>query len=257
MDGRVVLSKLIGFEWTVDEARELGVSANDAEAGRRLELLGYARTGGLSLGLGPRETELQRLLASSKLTAADRLWLAKLQILAARVQQRLVMQAEATVGRAQLIDYYRGHEVDFVIPERRDIAVFMTFDQAIAQRGKREVLSGKRFSYVAKRLNVSPEAHGGLIMGLVRGSGEAPFERHVFGARLRVLIGPVQQALSYVFKVTRAIRPTLQPLRTVEATIRRRLAKRDVTGSLLPDLQRRLRARTTCRTGWLIPQCAS
>lgn len=254
-DRRVVLSKLIGLEWIAAEARELGVRANDAEAGRRLELLGYARTGGLSLGLGPRETELQRLLASSKLTAADRLWLAKLQILAARVQQRLVMQAEATVGHAQLIDYYRGHESAFVIPERRDVAVFMVHDQAIALRGMREIRAGKPFAYVARQMNVAPEADGGLIMGLVHGSGEPNFEAHIFGAKLNVMLGPVLQALYYVFKVTRAIPPTLRGLRQVEAEIRRRLATQAVAGSLLPNLQRRLRARTACHEGYALSEC--
>jgi foldase protein PrsA len=247
---RAVLGRLIASHWVLGEAREYDIHVTVAEARKQLGLLRYARTAGTALGLFAGEARLQRLLTGSRLTSADRLWLVTIQMLASRIRQRLVAQAERTLGHDRVAGFYRENRRSFVAPEQRDLQVFMTTNRVIAERGKREVESGTSFASVAKRLNIAPEAHDGLIMGLARGAGEPRFERHVFTARLGVLLGPVLQALYYVFRVTKIVPSRLRPLPEVERSIRRRLATRAASDVLLPALTRRWLSRTSFSPGY-------
>jgi foldase protein PrsA len=255
VDRRAILGRLIALRWVLAEAVEHGLRVSSAEARKQLDLLSYARRSHAALSLFPGETELQQLLKSSKLTAADRVWLVSLQMLAVRLRQQLAAQAEGEIGRQRIASFYRDNRRSFVVPEKRDVEAFMTNDWATAARGKREIQAGKNFQTVAKRLNISFEAHDGLIMGLARGAGEAALEKHLFGAKPHVLLGPVKQVLTYVFRVTKIMPQHFQPLAQVEASIRKKLAAGDAANVLLPALQQRWHARTACSSGHVVAQC--
>lgn len=254
-DRRAVLRRLIALHWISAEGGELGLSVSGSAARKQLALLAYARRTGPPLQLFADEAELQRLLNSTKLTAADRIWLVSVQMLALQVHQRLIEQAERMMPRGRLAAFYRAHPKSFIAPETRDMEIFMTNDRATAARGRREVEAGKNFEAVAKRLNVSPEAHGGLIMGLARGAGEPQFEQHVFHAPPHVLLGPVTQVLTYVYRVTRIVRAHRRPLAQVQASIRHELAVQDASGTLMQALTQRWRGRTKCRAGYVVAGC--
>jgi parvulin-like peptidyl-prolyl isomerase len=252
---RAVLGNLIHLSWDSAEAAQLGVRVTDAEVRKQLELLQFAQAQRELLRLLPGEGALQRLLASPAATTDDRLWLVKMHLLSLRVQQRLIAHAERQLSRHLIASFYRHNKPRYTEAERRDIEIFMTRDLAHAQQGKREVLAGKSFRSVARRLNVSREADHGLVMGLARGAGEPPFERHVFHAKPGVIIGPVEQALFYVFRVTKIIPPRLQPLARAEASIKHQLAVKQASSTLRPALDRRWASRTSCRPGYAIAGC--
>jgi PPIC-type PPIASE domain len=255
VDRSGVLSGLISLHWALGEAREYGVRVSAGEVANVLGMLKYARMVGTRLGLFAGEAEVQRLLAGGGLSRADEVWLVEAHVLMARVRQRLDREGEGMVGRAEVAAFYRANRRRFVVPERRDIAIFMTRDLGSAERGRREVLAGRSFVEVARRRNVSPETHHGLIMGLVRGSGEPPLERHVFGAKPGVVRGPVHQVFYYVFKVTKVVPTHVASLAQEEAAIRARLGAREAGGVLLVALERRWAARTSCRAGFVVALC--
>lgn len=252
---RAVLGNLIRLNWDSAEAAELKERVSDAEVRKQLELLQFAQVQRVPLKLLPEEGQLQRLLASPAATAADRMWLVKMHLLSLRVEQRLIARAEQQLPRHLIASFYRHNKRRYVEAERRDIEIFMTRDLAHAQQGKREVLAGKSFRSVAKRLNVSREADHGLVMGLVRGAGEPPFERHVFSAKSGVILGPIEQVLFYVFRVTKIVPPHPQPLVRAEAAIRHRLAAEEVSSTLRPALDRQWANRTSCHPEHIVAEC--
>jgi PPIC-type PPIASE domain len=256
---KAILRRLIELQWTVGEAAEQHVAVGAGEARRTLALLDHARlegTSGSIAALGKaEEEELQQLLVSLGVSSADRLWLVKVALLQSKLRVRLQRQAEREITGREIAAYYHSHASRFAVPEKRDIEIFITLKRASAAQGRREVEAGQSVRQVAKRRNESGEAHGGLIMGLARGAGEPPFEEYVFGAGPGVLLGPVKQALYYVFRVTKAIQAHERTLREVEASIRRGLGARRVSQALTPALERRWRARTSCRVGYAVDSC--
>jgi PPIC-type PPIASE domain len=265
---RPVLGRLIDLYAIVNQAGERHLTVSDGEARKALSaieenesaLLGLEdldATGVKGTWLAPvwGERSLGELLESLGATTQDKLWLVKLAMLAERLRQKVNEEAVRGVGRARVARYYRQHIRDFGVPEKRDYEVFMTKRRPEAYAGRREIEAGTSFKVVAKLRNVSPEAHEGLVIGLERGRGEPAFEHYVFHTPAHVLMGPIEQALFYVFRVTKITPPTVRSLREVQGSIAARLAKRDVTTKLLPALQRNWAALASCQPGYETAGC--
>ena len=251
---RRVLGFLVSSWWTIGEAAELGVKVTDEEAQKQLERFKYIQLEGLKYERFPKEAELQRSLAGSGVTRTDQLWLMKLNMLAARIEQKQFSEAQRRIPYAQVAAYYDEHKQSFVLPERRDIEVIATHDEATAAKAKREVQSGKSFLSVLKRVSIYPE----YPEGLPNWQKEKSFHEHVFAAKPHVLTGPVHQILYYVFEVTKVTPPRQQTLAQVEAAIRQRLAaqrQRQVSTELLKAFDSKWTARTDCRVGYVMPGC--
>lgn len=247
-----LLSFLISSQWILGEAADAGVSAKDSEAQARLELLSYGQGEALNyLGLSGRD-ELHTLLARAR-NHADRLWLMKLALLASRLEEKHIAKAEQGITPTQIESYYRAHRSLYVLPERRDVEWIVTYSESTLQRAVREIRAGKSFVSVAKR--VSQDAP--MIYGMERHPDrEKQLARHVFAAKPHVITGPfLQTANHYVFEVTKIIPARLQTLAQSEASIRRRLAAQLTSTSLPQALERKWRARTSCRPRYVVSGC--
>jgi len=256
---RQVLGFLIGAQWTVGEARELGVTVSDGEAQKQLTRFKYVQLEGLSYERFPNEAELKRSLASKKETPADQVWLMKLNMLEARTEQKRLSNTEQQITPAEIAGYYDKNRRMFVLPERRDIEIMLSYDEAAMWKAKREVQAGKGFLSVARRVSVDPEAPNGVQLGLARGEEEPEFIAHIYAARLHVLNGPIRQAGAYyVFELTKIRPPVQQTLAQSEATIRRRLAvarQRQASSEINHALTSKWTARTNCSPGYVAAQC--
>ena len=250
-----VLGFLIFSQWTIGEAAELGVRVSDDEAQKQLELLKYDQLEGLRYEQFPKAAELQKSLAGSGETHSDQLWLMRLNMLAARIEQVRLSAAERQITQAQIAQYYAEDKQRFVLPERRDIEVIATFNKAAAEKAKREVQSGKSFSSVRKRVSIYPNDPEGLP----HWQEEEVFHKHIFAAKPHVLSGPVYQVLYYVFEVTKVTPARRQTLARSEAAIRGQLAAGQqgrVSAELLEAFARKWIARTSCGPGYVVPRCS-
>jgi PPIC-type PPIASE domain len=258
-DRRDVLSALITLAQGAQAAAEYGVRVSDSEAHQSLSLLTFEDGGGAhELGLTAEEPGLRHLLTSSALTESDRVWLVKAQMLALRLRQRLSLVARQRVSQTQIASYYRLHKRQFVVPEKRDMEIFLTYGLSEAQQGKREIIEGRSFKEVAKLRNVSYEGgHDGLVMGLARGAGEPAFEKYVFGAKPHVLLGPIAQVLFYVFRITKITPARPQSLAKVEPEIRRRLAAEKASSLMWEEVSRRWLMRTRCDPLYIVAGCGA
>jgi predicted lipoprotein with Yx(FWY)xxD motif/parvulin-like peptidyl-prolyl isomerase len=253
------LEELISAEWAVAQASELGVSVSDREAQDRLAEVEYARREGISDQEFAKGAELRKALAPPGLSHADRVWLVKLNMLSAGLEQKLKALAERQITTAQIARYYEAHRRRFVSPERRYFKILLSYSEPTTRRAKREIESGKDFVSVAKRVSIEPELPD-IVRYIVPGDEEPPFERHLFAARARTLLGPIHQALDYyIFEVTKITRPRQETIAEVEASIRRRLATegpRSVSAALARAAASKWRAKTSCGQGYVVPGCA-
>src|SRR5438270_832357 len=90
---RRVLGLLIAWQWMLGEAREQGVLVTAAQAAHQLSLSQANLVGGIAYEWFPHERAIQPYLASAHVDARDRLWLVRMALLAARLEQARVALA--------------------------------------------------------------------------------------------------------------------------------------------------------------------
>jgi PPIC-type PPIASE domain len=254
---REALSLLLLAAWTEGEARDARVTVSADTVNNATALLRTAQSENMSFE-EVANAPFFSLIGRPGETAADRTRLMKLNLLALRVEERRLRDAERQIPAAQVARYYAEHRAQFVVPEQRDLEVIGNEKESIVAQAKREVEAGASFISVAKRLSEDSEAPGGLQLRLQRGQEEPEYEQHVFSARPGVLYGPIRQIFYYIFEVLR-IRPAhLQPLAQVQESIRRELVATARKGLVARWRQRDVRewtARTRCRAGYAAPRC--
>jgi hypothetical protein len=252
------LEFLLASYWLIGEAAETDVKVSRSQAHKKLQLFIYDQTYSTPYEELPHDPRLRAYLTSSKVPQADRVWLMELALLETQIERRRLSQASREVTRRQIADFYARHLRRFWEPERRDIEIFESFTRGPALKAKREVEAGKSFLSVAKRLSkitYDPEAPDGLMLGFARGDEEKPFEAVIFSAKPHVLIGPVEYAYFYVFRVLRVNPAHERPLEDVYGNIRQALARQHASGELLTHYVRKWTARTTCLGAYWAAGC--
>jgi len=238
-------------------ADEEGIKVTDAEAQNALDRARYEQIYGLSPTTG--QGELAALLSSKAETPADRLWIVKVHMLAARVDQRRRAAALPKVTDTQIANYFVRNKARFVLPERRDVVVIETFARAKAEQAKREIESGRGLIDVMTRRNDEPDV-GGLKLGLSRNLLRHPYEENYFSSKPHRLVGPLRSEIYYLFEVTRIVPARPETLREAQFPIRQRLiaaGQRTTLASTLRAVERRWRAVTRCRAAYLVPECGA
>jgi PPIC-type PPIASE domain len=256
---RQALETLIAAAWTIGEARAAGIAVSGAEA--RAQLNAYST----DLGTGRPYPDLAvsasfgALLARAEGSSEDRAWLMKLNLLAWRLEQRRVREAEQAVDQAAVARFYSKHRGRFVVPEQRDIEVLGNYSLAAVRQARREIEAGADFIAVARRLSTDQEAPNGLQLALQRGEEEPEYIAHIFAAKPGVLVGPVKQSFYYLFRVMR-VRPShLRTLAQSQATIRQLIVaprRRTLIARWARAEAERWRARTECRAPYAVAACA-
>lgn len=251
-----VLGFLISSQWTIGEAAEVGVKVTDAEAQKQLELVKYDQLERIKYEQFPLAGELQRSFAGAGVTRSDRLWLMRLGMLVARLEQARHAQAQRSVAHAQIVEYYNEHRRRFVRPERRDLEWIVTYSKATLRNAVREVQSGKSFLSVAERVSLDPATIRGLELASAQ---EKTFAEHIFAARPHVLTGPLRQAHNYyMFRVTKVTPSRPLTLAQSEVSVRQQLAtqqQRQASVGLAEAFARKWTARTRCSAGYVVPRC--
>jgi hypothetical protein len=250
------LGFLISSERTIGEADELGIRSTEKEVQEALRLFDFERNYG---GRRSQDTELQRLFSAKPDTQADRAWIVKVRLLAEKIVQRQLSQAERAIMHAEIVSYYANHMKRFLLPERRDVAVIETFRRAKSEEARREIEAGRSLLGVVELRNDEP-AVGGFKAGLSRRSLRHAYEENYFAAKPHVLVGPLKAEIYYLFEVTAVLPPRQRTLGEVQASIRRQLVSARELGvltKLVRVLDRKWKANTRCRAAYAVEQCGS
>jgi parvulin-like peptidyl-prolyl isomerase len=236
----------------------MGVTVSESEVSDQLALYRYDRAQGTPFEGEAYDAPFVALIGHSRVTSADERWLMRLNLLALKLEQRRLREAEQRISSATVANYYAANKRRFVVPESRDLEVLSNYDRSVVSKARREIEGGADFIAVAKRMSTDPEAPKGLQLGLKRGTEERRYEHYVFGAKQGVLTGPQLETQYYLFKVLKIRRPKQKTLAESEAAIRQQLVarrRRQLADQWHSAGERIWVARTDCKSGYVVPKC--
>lgn len=247
-----VLGYLITSQWVIGEASSLGVSVTDAEV--KKQLASYRKT---SL---PTAADFERFLAQSGYTVSDLLLRFKVQMLAQRIQQK-ILAAKGTVTKAEILKTYTQNRSRYGAPERRTVAIVLTRTEAAAELAKAEIRSGKPFANVARRRSIDPtgKADGGLLEQTTKGANEKELDAAVFSAKAGRLDGPLRTPFGYYLYEVKSIKPaSQQTLSEAESAIKQQLLathQQEALTQFKQVFRKKWTAKTDCRAGFVVADC--
>jgi foldase protein PrsA len=240
-----VLGYLISLDWVFGAAQEHGVHVSDAEVVKHFNSLKKESF--------KTEAAFQAFLAKTGETVSDLLLRVKYSMISTKLQESIT-KAHKNVSEAEVAKYYNEHKSQYGQPERRDLRVVLTKDEATAKQAKSEIESGKSFASVAKSKSIDPTSKntGGELPGVVKGEEQKALSEAVFAAKQGVLTGPVKTPFGYyVFEVKATHPASQQALTQVKSTIKQQLSSQGSQKSLEKfgkELQKTWQARTECRS---------
>jgi foldase protein PrsA len=252
---RWALTFLIGAARIRTAAAERGLQVSATETGHALALRErFAQASQLAGG------QLQWLLSARHESEADRLWLVSVQLLTAKLGQRLHTQAEEAIPAGDIDAYYEKHKARFVAPELRDVYVVETRSKADVERAKHEVEAGRDLPHVVARWN-EPSSAGGRLLGITRRTIGRGYERNYFDAGVYKLVGPLRTGpYYYLFDVSYIAPAHLQSLSEAQSTIRHELSTgpdRHVFAGLATKLESEWQSKTRCAADFTVKQCGA
>jgi hypothetical protein len=251
---RGALRFLIRAAWATAQARELGLQASKAQVLKQLDFLSFAQPRGIPFEPQPRDPVLRRLLLDTRENREDRSWLIGLNLSEQKLEHARTLQAAQELPARQVATYYARHKSRYREPAVSNLEIIGNNDVTIVRRARREIEAGAPFLKVARRASEDPEAHEGL-QRLVRGAEEPAFEKEIFGAKPRVLLGPIHQELYYIFVVLSSKPDRQETLAQASPAIRRELAPARAMRVLTPAYEAAWRARTRCRADYVVADC--
>jgi foldase protein PrsA len=247
-----VLGFLISSAWVLGEAESLGVKVSDKEVHKRFEEIKNQQF--------PRAAEFEKFLASSGQSVSDLLLRVKLNLISAKVQQKIAKK-KATVSRAEIARYYKENPTRFGQPEKRNLKIILTKTEEAANKAKKEVESGKSWASVAKSTSIDPttKEKGGVLVGVVKGQVEKSLDTAAFAAKPNVVQGPIKTVFGYyIFEVTSITPGNQLTLAQAEASIRQQLTATNQQAALtnfIKEFKKKWLAKTECRPGYVQMNC--
>ncbi len=246
-----VLGFLISSQWVIGEANSLGVKLSDKEVKQQFEKVRNAQF--------PKTAEFEKFLNSSGQTLSDLLLRVKLNMLSQKIQKKIIAN-KSKVTEAQIAKYYNENKSRYGTPEKRNVQIILTKDEAAAKKAKQEIESGKSFSSVAKSVSIDPtsKANGGQVE-VIKGSQEKSLDAAIFSTSPNKLSGPIKTPFGYYVFEVKSIKPgNQQSLAQVKATIKQTLISTQEQAALskfVKEFKKKWTAKTDCRAGYVVVDC--
>jgi foldase protein PrsA len=244
---KTVLSFLINDKWIRGEASDQGVKVSDKQLAANFDKVRKQQF--------PAEADFQKFLKGAAMTVQD----AKLQVasntLSTKLRDKVVKDAAKVTNRG-ILDYYNKHKSRFATPQKRDIRVVLTKAKAKANQAKTALEHGQSWKVVAKRFSVdtATKTKGGAILDLPKGRQEPALDTAIFGTTKGKLVGPVPTQFGfYVFQVQKIVPAKQQSLKQATPMIKQLLRsslERSALTKFANALDKKWRAKTTCREGY-------
>jgi foldase protein PrsA len=247
-----VLEFLIRGNWIEQETDKQKVAVSDKDVQKQIDAAVKQAF--------QNPADFQKFLQRSGLTQADVFYQQRNQLLQQKLTEK-VTKAKGKVTDAQIQAYYDKNKAKFATPERRDVRIVLTKQQAKATQAKRALDSGQSWKSVTKRFSVdqASKAKGGLLTGVAKGQEEKAFDAAIFKAQKGKLVGPVKTQFGYyVFEVSKITAAKQQSLDQSKASIQQLLQsdnQRKALDKFGKDYRKRWKAETSCRKGFTTADC--
>jgi foldase protein PrsA len=249
-----VLQFLISSDWIQGESKAQNVTVSDADVEKQ-----FQATKKQSF---PKAADFDKFLKTSGMTLDDIKFRVRLDALSNALRKKITTGKDK-VSAAQISDYYNKNKSRFAQPERRDLRIVLTKTAAKANQAKAALQSGQSWKAVAKQYSIDQASknQGGVLLAVAKGQQEKALDTAVFAAKQGGLHGPVKTQFGfYVFTVTKITTATQQSLQAASATIKQLLASQNQQKALdtfVKDFQKRWKAKTDCRTGYVTQDCSN
>jgi foldase protein PrsA len=247
-----VLGFLISSQWVIAEGKALGVKVSDAEVKKQFEKIKSQQF--------TTAAAFEKFLSTSGQTVSDLLLRVKLNLLSAKIQQKIIKQ-RGTVTQAQIEKYYNENKARFGAAEKRNVATILTKDEAAAKNAKKEIESGKSFASVAQKVSIDPTSkkNGGLVVGLTKGTQSKALDEAMFSAQKNVLTGPIKTPFGYTVFEVKSITPgSQQSLAQVQPLIKQQLTatqQQEALSKFVKEFKKKWTAKTECRSEYVVADC--
>jgi parvulin-like peptidyl-prolyl isomerase len=249
-----VIQLLTSFQWIEGEASEMGIKVSDAEVKKSFEEQKKQSF--------PKDADYQKFLKDYGQSEEDILQRVKLDLLSNKIREK-VIKGKDKVSDAQIQDFYDKNKDRFAQPERRDLRIVLTKNEAKANEAKAALESGESWKSVAKKYSIdeASKAQGGKLPAQAKGTLEKSLDKAVFDAKKGQITGPVKTQFGYyVFEVDKVAAATQQTLEQAKETIRQTLQSQNQQKALdkfVADFQKKWKEKTECREGYVTQQCAN
>jgi foldase protein PrsA len=247
-----VLEFLIRGTWLDQEAGKQDVKVTNGEVQKQIDA---AKKQAFQ-----KPEDFQKFLQRQGLTEADVFFQQRSQLLEQKLTQK-VTKGKDKVTDAQIQQYYDKNKSKFATPERRDLRIVLTKDQARAQAAKAALESGQSWGSVAKKYSIdqASKSQGGKLSGVAKGQQEKALDNAIFKADKGKLVGPVKTQFGYyVLEVSKVSQAKQQTLEQSKDSIKQILAsdgQRKALDTFGKDYRKRWKEETACRKGFTTADC--
>ena len=247
-----VMQFLISAEWIQQEAEARDIEVTDEEVQKQFEDQKNQSF--------PNEKQYQQFLETSGQTEEDLLFRVKLDVISNKVREEIIDETDEVTDE-DIEQYYEENKERFAQPERRDLNVVLTKNEARANEAKQALESGQSFADVAKQYSIdqASKAQGGKLPAVAQGQQEKAFDDAIFAAEQGELTGPVKTQFGwYVFEVTDVTEASQQTLEDATETIKSLLRserEQEALDSFIEDFQNKYKDETQCADDYVVDDC--
>jgi foldase protein PrsA len=249
---REVMQFLIQAEWVQQEAEEQDVNVSDKAVRKSFE--------DQKKQAFPTDKAYKQFLDSSGMSEADILFRVKLDQMQQKLTQKITEDSKK-VSDEDIQEYYDKNKKRFAQPERRDLRVVLTKDEAKAKQAKAALDDGQSWKAVAKKYSIdeASKAQQGRLPAVAEGQQEKALDEAVFAADRAKVEGPVKTQFGwYVFEVEKVTPASQQSLEQSKDTIKNLLRSERQQKALdewIKDFREQYKDKTDCADDFRVAEC--
>jgi foldase protein PrsA len=247
-----VMRFLIQAEWVTQEAEEQGVEVSDKAVQKSFE--------DQKKQTFPTDKAYKEFIKNSGMTEEDILFRVKLTQLQEKLTQKITEDAKKVTDE-DIEEYYDKNKERFAQPERRDLRVVLTKNEAKAEQAKQALEDGDSWKAVVKKYSIdeASKAQGGKLPAVAKGQQEKALDDAVFSAEKGSIEGPVKTQFGwYVFEVEKITPESQQSLEQSKDTIKNLLRserQQKTLDEFVEDFRKRYKDETECADDYRVAEC--
>jgi foldase protein PrsA len=247
-----VMQLLVSFMWIQGEAEAQGIKVTDAEVKKSFDEQKKQSF--------PKDADYQKFLKTSGQKQEDIMQRVKLDLLSNKIRDKVVKGKDKVSDKA-ISDFYNKNKARFAQPEKRDLRVVLTKNEAEAKEAKAALEDGDSWKTVANKYSIddTTKKEGGKLAAQAKGTLDKELDEAVFGAKKGELVGPIKTQYGYyVFEVGDITAASQQTLAEAKETIKQTLAAQEQQKALdtfVKDFTKRWKEKTECNEGYKTSDC--
>ncbi len=247
-----VMQFLIQAEWVQQEADQQNISVSEKAVAKSFE--------DQKKQAFPTDKAYSEFLKTSGMSEEDILFRVELDQLQQKLTKK-VTEGSQKVTDAEIQEYYEKNQNRFAQPERRDLRVVLTKNEAKANQAKQALEDGDPWKQVVQEYSIdeASKAQAGRLPAVAKGQQEKALDDASFTAEKGSIEGPVKTQFGwYVFEVEKVTPASQQSLEQSKDTIKnllRQEGQQKALDKFIKDFREEYKEQTDCAEDFRIPEC--